>query len=66
MPNNEYIIPIEEAAHMIGLTVEMMKQILIQGEYSFGIVLRNGKEGQAKYRYIVFRKRFEDFINSNK
>ena len=63
MPVNKYIIPVEEAAQILGIAIEAMKQILIQGNYDFGIALKYGTEKRPRYRYIIFRKRFEDFIN---
>ena len=56
------VIPVEEAAEQAGITVEIMKQLLIQKAVPFGVALKSERSSGMRYRYIIFRKRFNKFL----
>ena len=55
---SEVLIPLEEAAKMIGLDPVTIRVGLIQGKFPFGVAVKCKKS----YRYIIPRERFEKWM----
>lgn len=60
----KYVISVEEAAEITGITVEVMKRWLIEGA-SFGIAIRNDRRGKIHYRYIIIKHRLLAYLKGS-
>lgn len=57
------VISVERAAKELGVTVEIMKQLLIDGT-PYGTAIGREKNGRMHYRYIVYKHRLPAYANA--
>ena len=55
------LMSVDEAAEILGITKELVRHLLIQGS-PFGRALKYTSGSGVRYRYIIFRKRFNKFL----
>ena len=57
LPQDKYLLPIEEAAHYFGIGEKKLRKIITENLDS-GLVIQNG------VKYLIKRQQFEAFLNN--